>query len=102
MLRRNFLVKLSANGDAVPSRETDSVENKAIEAEKGDPFGHFRGVISSLPPVVFVVSLILMTFLSLPELKGKKATIFSVALVIVQILVAFMSSCSFDPACKVC
>ncbi|KAK4753077.1 hypothetical protein SAY87_021875 [Trapa incisa] len=54
-LRRNFLLKLRASGDAVPSSGTDSLEHNAIEVEKGDPFGRFRGVISSLPPVVFVI-----------------------------------------------
>ncbi|KAK4744425.1 hypothetical protein SAY87_010737 [Trapa incisa] len=54
-LRRNFLVKLSAGGDAVPSSDTDSLERKAIDAGKGDPFGHLRGVINSLPPVIFVI-----------------------------------------------
>ncbi|PKI71700.1 hypothetical protein CRG98_007922 [Punica granatum] len=53
-LRKNFFVKVSASGDPVTS-ETDSVPNEAVGAGKGDPFNHFRGVISSLPPVVFVM-----------------------------------------------
>lgn len=76
-LRESFLVKVNASGDPVPSSETDSIENEAVGPGKGDPFGHFRGVISSLPPVVFVVSIIILTF---SVIYRKKDYFFSVRL----------------------
>lgn len=63
-------MKLNASGDPVPSSETDSNGNEALGQGKGDPFGHFRGVINSLPPVVFVVSIILVTFSVIYRKRG--------------------------------
>lgn len=56
-------MKVNAGGDPATSDETAPVENEAVGVGEADPFGHFRAVISSLPPVVFVVSLMFMDFL---------------------------------------